>query len=74
MAPALSMQQDERVLISALARLFVCGRITFWIGYVLHPLARLRDGADGAADHRRLRVARVACMASTRRMKLVVRD
>ena len=38
MAPLLP--RDELVLIPAMAFLFAFGRIAFWIGYLLHPLAR----------------------------------
>jgi len=38
MAPLLP--RDELVLIPAMAFLFAFGRITFWIGYLLHPLGR----------------------------------
>jgi hypothetical protein len=37
---ALALPHDRLVLIPAMASLFVLGRITFWIGYLLHPLAR----------------------------------
>jgi hypothetical protein len=38
LAPLLT--RDELVLIPMLASLFALGRIAFWIGYLLHPLAR----------------------------------
>lgn len=34
------LPHDELILIPAMAVLFAAGRITFWIGYVLHPMAR----------------------------------
>jgi hypothetical protein len=38
MAPVLP--RGELVLLPAMAFLFALGRIAFWIGYLLHPLAR----------------------------------
>ena len=44
--------------IPAMAVLFVVGRATFWIGYLLHPTARgVRDDDDGVAHRRRIRLA-----------------
>jgi hypothetical protein len=37
---ALTVSPDQTLVIPALACLFVLGRITFWIGYLLHPQAR----------------------------------
>ena len=37
---ALTVRPDQTLVIPALACLFVLGRITFWIGYLLHPQAR----------------------------------
>ncbi|HEY5337241.1 MAG TPA: MAPEG family protein [Rhizomicrobium sp.] len=37
---ALALPQERLVLIPAMAFLFVAGRITFWIGYFINPLAR----------------------------------
>ena len=37
---ALALPQDRLVLIPAMAFLFFFGRIAFWIGYLVHPLAR----------------------------------
>jgi MAPEG family len=37
---ALALAHDELILIPAMAVLFAIGRVTFWIGYLLHPLAR----------------------------------
>src|SRR5882672_4123048 len=37
---ALALPRDQLNVIPAMAYLFFFGRITFWIGYRLHPLAR----------------------------------
>ena len=37
---ALALPHDRLVLIPAAAFLFVVGRATFWIGYLLYPMAR----------------------------------
>jgi len=37
---ALALPREQLALIPAMAFLFGFGRITFWIGYLLHPLAR----------------------------------
>jgi len=37
---ALALPHESLVAIPAMALLFGLGRLTFWIGYVLHPLAR----------------------------------
>jgi hypothetical protein len=37
---ALALPHERLVLIPAMATLFAIGRIAFWIGYLLHPLAR----------------------------------
>jgi hypothetical protein len=37
---AIALPHDRLVLIPAMASLFFLGRITFWIGYLFHPLAR----------------------------------
>jgi len=37
---ALALPHDRLALIPAMAALFAVGRVTFWIGYLLHPLAR----------------------------------
>jgi hypothetical protein len=37
---AVALPHDELILIPAMAVLFAIGRITFWIGYVLHPMGR----------------------------------
>ncbi|MEQ1867867.1 MAG: MAPEG family protein [Micropepsaceae bacterium] len=37
---AVVLPHDELILIPAMAVLFALGRITFWIGYVLHPMGR----------------------------------
>jgi len=34
------LPHDELILIPAMAVLFTLGRISFWIGYVLHPMGR----------------------------------
>jgi MAPEG family len=34
------LPRDELVLIPAMAVLFTVGRLTFWVGYALHPMAR----------------------------------
>lgn len=39
-ALALVLPRSELILIPAMACLFVFGRISFWIGYLLHPLGR----------------------------------
>ena len=39
-ALALVVPQDRLVLIPAMATLFVIGRATFWVGYLLHPMGR----------------------------------
>lgn len=39
-ALSLALPRDELVLIPAMAALFFVGRLTFWIGYALHPMAR----------------------------------
>ena len=53
---AVSVPHAALAFIPAMAALFVVGRITFWIGYLVHAdRARVRHGADGVADHRGLR-------------------
>jgi hypothetical protein len=37
---ALSLPHEDLIVIPGMAFLFGFGRITFWIGYLLHPLAR----------------------------------
>ena len=37
---ALTLPHNRLVLIPAMACLFAIGRLTFWIGYLLHPMAR----------------------------------
>ena len=37
---ALTLPHDRLVLIPAAAALFVAGRMAFWIGYLLYPMAR----------------------------------
>lgn len=37
---AVVMPHDQLVLIAGMAILFAVGRVTFWIGYLLHPMAR----------------------------------
>lgn len=39
-ALAVALPHPKLVLIPAIAVLFVIGRITFWAGYLLHPMAR----------------------------------
>jgi hypothetical protein len=39
-ALALALPHEKLVLIPAMASLFAIGRVAFWIGYRLHPLAR----------------------------------
>ena len=34
------LPHDDLVFIPAMAALFFAGRVTFWIGYALHPMAR----------------------------------
>ena len=40
MGLVLALPHDQLIVIPAMAFLFFFGRITFWIGYRLHPLAR----------------------------------
>src|SRR5919202_3435059 len=37
---ALTLSHEDLIMIPSMAFLFGFGRITFWIGYLLHPLAR----------------------------------
>ncbi len=37
---ALALPLDRLVLIPAMAWLFAVGRVTFWIGYLIHPMGR----------------------------------
>lgn len=37
---AVVMPRDQLLLIAGMAILFAVGRVTFWIGYLLHPMAR----------------------------------
>jgi hypothetical protein len=37
---AVALPRDQVILIAGMAILFVVGRVTFWIGYLLHPMAR----------------------------------
>jgi hypothetical protein len=39
-ALALALPRAQLVLIPAMAALFVLGRATFWIGYLMHPMGR----------------------------------
>ena len=40
MGLALALPREQLVLIPVMAGLFGVGRLTFWIGYLLHPLGR----------------------------------
>lgn len=37
---AVVMPHDQLILIAGMAILFAAGRATFWIGYLMHPMAR----------------------------------
>jgi MAPEG family protein len=39
-ALALTLPQERLVVVPAMAVLFVAGRATFWIGYLVHPMGR----------------------------------
>lgn len=40
MSLAVAAPQDQLVLIAGMALIFAAGRVTFWIGYLIHPMAR----------------------------------
>lgn len=37
---AVAMPRDQLILIAGMAILFAIGRVTFWVGYLIHPMAR----------------------------------
>jgi len=37
---AITAPHDQLILIAGMAILFAVGRVTFWIGYLIHPMAR----------------------------------
>jgi hypothetical protein len=37
---AVAMPREQVILIAGMAILFAVGRVTFWVGYLMHPMAR----------------------------------